>query len=205
MFVVIFEVRPRPQRWADYLDTAALLRPELERIAGFVSNERFRDRCHPGAVLSLSTWQDEKALIRWRAHGGHHLAGQTRGRSEIFQDYRLRVGEVTLDSDLAGGVAPDQVRFDHTAVGVTPVVTVTERGAAAGPETQLPEAVLERASYDSLRDPGRRVTVATWSDAAAAAAWTGWGGPGRHRVVRVIREYGLRDRREAPQYFPEPG
>jgi hypothetical protein len=25
----------------------------------------------------------------------------------------------------------------------------------------------------------------------------------RHRQVRVIRDYGMRDRREAPQYFPD--
>jgi hypothetical protein len=27
----------------------------------------------------------------------------------------------------------------------------------------------------------------------------------RHRQVRVIRNYGMRDRREAPQYYPEVG
>jgi hypothetical protein len=25
----------------------------------------------------------------------------------------------------------------------------------------------------------------------------------RHRQVRVVRDYGMRDRREAPQYYPE--
>jgi hypothetical protein len=25
----------------------------------------------------------------------------------------------------------------------------------------------------------------------------------RHRVVRIVRDYGMFDRREAPQYYPE--
>ena len=39
MFAVIFEVQPKPERWNDYLDTARMLRPELERIEGFIDNE----------------------------------------------------------------------------------------------------------------------------------------------------------------------
>src|SRR5437667_5815490 len=44
MFAVIFEVQPKPDRWDEYLELAKLLKPELERIAGFVDNERFKSR-----------------------------------------------------------------------------------------------------------------------------------------------------------------
>jgi hypothetical protein len=37
-------------------------------------------------VLSLSTWRDEKALIRWRTLGVHHEV-QEKGRFEVFEDY----------------------------------------------------------------------------------------------------------------------
>ena len=37
MYAVIFEVEPEPGRHLDYLDIAARLRPELERIDGFIS------------------------------------------------------------------------------------------------------------------------------------------------------------------------
>jgi len=40
MFSVLFEVRPRADQWGAYLVTAKLLRPELERVDGFVDNMR---------------------------------------------------------------------------------------------------------------------------------------------------------------------
>src|SRR5690348_11103480 len=86
VFVVIFEVEPKPERWDDYLDLARHLRPKLEAIDGFIDNERYQSRRRQGRVLSLSTWRDEKALIRWRSQGEHH-AVQRRGRLEIFADY----------------------------------------------------------------------------------------------------------------------
>src|SRR5215469_1307589 len=66
MYAVIFEVEPKPDQFEEYLAIAGRLRPELERIDGFIDNERFRDLARPGCVLSLSTWRDEASLIRWR-------------------------------------------------------------------------------------------------------------------------------------------
>src|SRR5690242_12091718 len=97
MFVVIFEVKPRPERWDDYLGYAKQLKPELEKIDGFLENERFASKRHQGWLVSLSSWRDEKALIRWRTHALHHEV-QMKGRSEVFLDYRLRVGEVVTDT-----------------------------------------------------------------------------------------------------------
>ncbi len=56
MFCVIFEVHPWPERLDDYLQYAAMLRPELVRVDGFVDNVRYRSRRREGWVLSLSTW-----------------------------------------------------------------------------------------------------------------------------------------------------
>lgn len=72
MFVVIFEVQPKPARWNDYLDLAKYLKPKLEAIDGFIANERFASQRTEGRLLSLSTWRDEKAVIRWRAESEHH-------------------------------------------------------------------------------------------------------------------------------------
>lgn len=40
--------------------------------------------------------RDEEAVNRWRQQADHRRA-QHKGRSEIFQDYRLRVAEVLRD------------------------------------------------------------------------------------------------------------
>jgi heme-degrading monooxygenase HmoA len=96
MFAVIFEVVPEPERRQDYLDIAAQLRPELEKIDGFVSIERFESLTQPGKILSLSFWRDEAAVARWRRHEQHREA-QIAGRTGIFRDYRLRVAAVVRD------------------------------------------------------------------------------------------------------------
>ena len=97
MFAVIFEVQPKKGRFDDYLELAKYLKPKLEAIDGFIDNERFESKRTKGRVLSLSTWRDEKAVVRWRTQGEHHGV-QEKGRSEVFEDYHLRVGEITADT-----------------------------------------------------------------------------------------------------------
>lgn len=96
MIAVIFEVTPHPGRRQDYLDHAASLRPQLERIDGFISIERFQSLADPGKVLSLSVFRDEAALARWRGIEAHRAA-QKAGRDELFADYRLRIAAVIRD------------------------------------------------------------------------------------------------------------
>jgi heme-degrading monooxygenase HmoA len=206
MFVVIFEVQPKAERWNDYLDTARLLRPELERIDGFIDNERYRSESAEGRVLSLSTWRDEKALIRWRTHATHHLQGQERGRSEIFANYHLRVGEVKADTALPIGSPLQGQRFDVTEIGAAPVVTLTEVTVPASFDSQPADEpdLIAREWFASLTREGKRVLLASWSCEASARHLRPATIDGvRHRQVRVIRDYGMRDRREAPQYFPD--
>jgi heme-degrading monooxygenase HmoA len=211
MFVVIFEVQPKAERWDDYLETARLLRPELSQIDGFVDNERYQSECARGRVLSLSSWRDEKALVRWRTNATHHIQGQERGRFEIFAAYHLRVGEVTADSAAPETTLRGQ-RFDTTEIGQATVVTLTEIGpdtddaAALSLSPSDSAGLVDHAWFTSLTTEGKRVLLAEWIDAEAANRYRPGVGPGvRHRQIRVIRDYGMRDRREAPQYFPEVG
>lgn len=99
MIAVIFEVQPNPDQLDVYLQTAAALKPELERIDGFLSVERFESLTTPGRILSLSFFDDEAAVGRWRALRAHRAA-QSAGRGSIFADYRLRVAEVLRDYGL---------------------------------------------------------------------------------------------------------
>ncbi len=100
MIVVIFEVIPREGRGQAYFDLAQDLAPELEKIDGFISVERFESLYNKGKFLSLSTWRDEAAVKAWRQHL-HHRAAQARGKAEIFKDFRIRVAEVVRDYDMA--------------------------------------------------------------------------------------------------------
>lgn len=99
MIAVIFELQPRPGQAQAYFDTAAALRPLLERIDGFISVERFESLATPGRYLSLSFWRDEAAVQQWRRVEAHRAA-QAAGRADILADYRLRVAEVTRDYGL---------------------------------------------------------------------------------------------------------
>jgi heme-degrading monooxygenase HmoA len=96
MYAVIFEVEPEAGRVQDYLDIAARLRPELEKIDGFISIERFQSLSQEGKILSLSFWRDEEAIARWRQQEQHQVA-QRAGRDRIFRDYRIRVAAVVRD------------------------------------------------------------------------------------------------------------
>jgi heme-degrading monooxygenase HmoA len=100
VIAVIFEVEPAEGRFDDYLDHAARLRAELETMPGFISVERFRSLTNPGKLLSLSFWEDEAAVRRWRTHPGHRDS-QRAGRDGIFAGYRLRVAAVLRDYAMA--------------------------------------------------------------------------------------------------------
>src|SRR5262247_2561356 len=102
MFAVLFEVHPKGEQWDSYLALAKMLRPELEQVDGFVDNIRYRSLTREGWLLSLSSWRDEKSVVRWRTRARHHEA-QERGRTEIFLDYHLRVGQVMQDTKIPEG------------------------------------------------------------------------------------------------------
>jgi heme-degrading monooxygenase HmoA len=214
MFAVIFEVTPHKERWDDYLGLAKLLRPELEKIDGFIDNERFASQRTDGRLLSLSTWRDEKAVIRWRTLAVHHKV-QEKGRFEVFQDYHLRVGELTVDNRLPPGQCLVRQRLDETEVSEAKVVTITElspvTGKNPGPsDFGLSDAgargLLDREIYKSIYTSGKLLLLGSWANAGAAEAWkppSPQHSELRHRQVQVIRDYGMDDRREAPQYYPD--
>ena len=115
MLAVIFEVTPAPGRREEYLDLAARLRPELEKIDGFISVERFASLTNENKLLSLSFWRDEEAVRRWRNLAGHREA-QARGRSGVLADYRLRIASVVRDYGMTDRAeAPQDSRSVHRA------------------------------------------------------------------------------------------
>jgi heme-degrading monooxygenase HmoA len=215
MFAVVFEVNPKPEQWDAYLGYARSLRPELERVDGFIDNERFSSLRRKGWVLSLSIWRDEKAVVRWRTSARHHKI-QHKGRIEVFRDYRLRVGDITADNRLPAGESLHEQRFDETAAAAK-LIGLTEgapEDLPAEPEAAAVAARLgmtaDRAHpglvdwdvFASIYQPGKHILLTSWREAAAGYP-ASTAGDIRHRRVRVIRTYGMFDRAEAPQYFPD--
>ncbi len=99
MIAVIFEVIPYTDQKARYLEIAGDLKPELEKIPGFISVERFQSLTDPEKILSLSFFEDETAVKRWRTQENHREA-QELGKAGLFKKYRIRVASVLRDYDL---------------------------------------------------------------------------------------------------------
>ena len=213
MFAVIFEVIPKPEQWDAYLGYAKQLRPELEKIEGFIENERFASKRRKGWLLSLSTWKDEKAVVRWRTHAGHHGV-QEKGRFEVFRDYHLRVGEVTGDSRLPAGERLPTQRLDETEAGAARLVALTERALGTLPENTDPAEIARRIGlpeaqgrvdwdvFENINRASSFILLTSWRKAEDAASWQPADDGIRHRTVRIVRDYGMRQRQEAPQYYP---
>ena len=221
MFAVIFEVRPRPEQRETYFEAARSLRPELEQVAGFVDNVRYRSLTREGWILSLSSWRDEKALVRWRTAARHHDM-QQRGRDEILLDYHLRVGQLTRDTHLPIGCELREQRLDESEVGQGTAVTFISEDV--GPQVGrslsaedlarrlgLPDEVAGLVSwdvFDAVLTPGQAILMLVWTDRPPPRVideTRSSTDQRRVRDVRVIRDYGMFDRREAPQYYPPTG
>jgi heme-degrading monooxygenase HmoA len=217
MFAVIFVVQPKAGLTDEYLRLAKFLKPSLEKIDGYIDNERFGSKRAGARILSLSTWRDEKALIGWRTLGVHHSV-QEKGRFEVFLDYHLRVGEIIADSQVPNGETLREQRFDMTVIGEAKFATITELTPASGEmpassnlaaDLGLPNAVtsgvVDHEVFESIYSPGKLLLLAAWKDASTAERWKPKpvvSSELRHRCVRIIREYGMFDRREAPQFYP---
>jgi heme-degrading monooxygenase HmoA len=220
MFAVIFEIQPKQEKFEEYLRLAKYLRPKLDAIDGFLDIDRFTSKRAKGRILSLSIWRDEKAIIRWRTQAEHH-AVQEKGRFEVFEDYHLRVGEITADTAAAEARTLQEQRFDTTDAGEAKIVTMTEivlqNGSSLGAKVDWlgpllglgssEDGLIDQEVAESIYHPGKFLLVAAWRSADAANSWS----PTRldaatsirHRHVRIIRDYGMFDRREAPQFFPD--
>jgi heme-degrading monooxygenase HmoA len=218
MFSVIFEVHPKAGQWDNYFGNAKMLRPELEKVDGFVDNIRYRSLTREGWLLSLSGWRDEKAVVRWRTKMRHHEA-QEQGRTEIFSDYHLRVGQVTLDTRLPAGCELLEQRLDETEAGGTTVTVITAGRPKQWSETSNAadcseflglnphaDGILTWDVFEAVLTPGDLILMMSWRDRTAAEGFedaVDLAEDARLRRVRIIRDYGMFDRREAPQYYPD--
>jgi len=219
MFSVLFEVHPKAERWDTYLGYARMLKPELEEVDGFVDNIRYRSLTREGWILSLSNWRDEKSVVRWRTRMRHHEV-QEKGRTDVFLDYHLRVGQLTQDTHPPEGYALHEQRLDETETGeATTVTLINATRPADWVKNTRPEdaatgiGLVPGASglvawdiFDAVLTPGDIILLMSWRDRTAAEAFEATRSlpdEARSRRVRIVRDYGMFDRREAPQFYPD--
>jgi heme-degrading monooxygenase HmoA len=217
MFSVLFEVHPNER--SAYLNSAGMLRPELEKVAGFVENVRYKSMQREGWVLSFSSWRDEKSVVRWRTARSHHIV-QQRGRDEILSDYHLRIGEIFADNKLPDGMKLPNQRNDETEVGSGTMVTIITATRPPGHPANIISCsqylgldiysgsdLVEWDVYEGVLAPDDLCLMLVWKDCSAVSYFERGEKmllPETHRIrhVRVIRDYTMSDRREAPQYYP---
>ena len=110
MYAVIFEVKPKETGKEEYLNIASELREFLEDQEGFISIERFQSLIDENKILSLSFWETETAIEKWRNLAQHRL-GQKKGKEELLHSYRIRVAKVIRDyTDQIRTEAPEDKR-----------------------------------------------------------------------------------------------
>ncbi|MBS0155114.1 MAG: antibiotic biosynthesis monooxygenase [Nitrospira sp.] len=222
MFSVLFEVLPSSDRWDDYLANAKMLRPELEKVKGFIENIRYKSLQRPGWLLSLSSWEDEKAVVRWRTNMRHHEV-QEKGRNGILQDYHLRVGQYISDNQLPAGRGIREQRFDQTEVGAGTFATLitakrpeqfsetmnhNDSAKYLGLDYSPKDGLVDWDTYEAVLTGLDLILMMVWKDHNAMATFEEKSMillPKTHHVcnIRIIRDYGKYDRREAPQYYPD--
>ena len=132
----------------------------------------------------------------------------------MFQDYHLRVGEIVRDTAPPVGAAIVEQRLDETKIGRAKFVTLTEVQPPSGvtgaalPDwlsvDSLPADLIEYDVFATIYATGKHALLASWRDGSSADRFSPPASAGlRHRVARVVRDYGMFDRRQSPQYYPE--
>ncbi len=203
MFAVLFEVLPRADGWDRYLDIAGALKPHLKVLDGFLDNERFSRNGGDGSLISVSLWRDEKSLVRWRVHAAHHN-GQTNGREQVFEDYRLRVGEIVIAQHNGAKKMGEGQRFDTTDEDSVKFILIVRGAKCAQLEEIKRKSGRPFASFTGVVDDTREAAMfefetedlglRCFEDLACERSIDKY-------LIRIVRSYGMFNRNEAPQYY----
>ncbi len=140
----------------------------------------------------------------------------------MLEDYHLRVGQLTQDTRPPAGHALTEQRLDETEACVATAVSLIDAHRPpewvreARPDTAARWLASRRQTrlgwwsgdvFEAVLTPGDIVLLMSWSDRCRrrrpSTPWWRWPEGGRLRRVRIVRDYGMFDRREAPQYYPE--
>ena len=203
MIALFFEVQTRPGHRDQYLELAASLRPALDAMGGCLFIDRFSSLTRENLLLSYQIWQDEGAMTAWRVHGYHHEV-QTIGREKVFSDYRIRIAQVVHEERPGQQIWQPERRTPYNDPARRPSTFVL---VAESKRAELPvETEWRRDSFRSVYRDGFFAQLIDVPDQQSGLEL------GRRlladptteyfRIVEVMRDYGMYDRTEAPQYYP---
>lgn len=88
--IVLFEVTLKSGKMEDYLKMAGSLKDSLVKAEGFIRSERFSSLATEGKLLSMSIWESENCVSKWRNLTAHRMA-QIHGIKNDFADYKITV------------------------------------------------------------------------------------------------------------------
>jgi len=203
MIGLFFEVQTKPGHRDQYLDLAASLKPELEAMGGCLFIDRFRSLTRENLLLSYQIWRDEGALTAWRAHAYHHEV-QTIGREEVFSDYRIRVAQVIHEAKPGQPIWQPARRTPYNDPVRRPPTYIL---AAESKSATLPvQTEWRRDTFASVYRDGHFAHLIDLPDHSSGVEF----GPRLFadstteyfRIFEVMRDYGMYERTEAPQYYP---
>lgn len=193
MHALFFEVTPKPGHDDHYFNIAAALKPRVEQNPGLLFLDRYRSLTRPDTILSYQHWRDEAALADWR-RDEKHKAAQSAGRNTHFDDYRIRIAEVT-DGFFRGGDTPatNQGRPSGPDARNASLIMAVESKDEAFPRGEPFSSVNREGAFVSLLHIGTsEEAVEILNDARALATVTG------AILCRTVRDYGMRSRAQAP-------
>jgi heme-degrading monooxygenase HmoA len=203
MFCLVFEVQIKEGFVERYLELAAALRPKLIAMGGCIFIDRFRSLTRQNLLLSYQIWRDESSLVAWRTEASHHGV-QEIGREQVFSDYRIRVGQVVHERKSDGSEwRPARLTAynDPSRRPPTYVIATESRHASSGVQ-----GTLTGDSFESVYREGRYAHLLDVIDTRLAsdlgARLLDDSTVEYVRTLEIIRDYGMYDRAEAPQYYP---
>ncbi len=111
--IVLFEVTPKKEIFTEYLLEAQELLPTLEDYQGLIRAERFTAVSNEEKILSMSVWENEEYINKWRNDLTHRMK-QSKGMNELFVSYRITVADSVREyTDKDRTFAPDDSNKFH--------------------------------------------------------------------------------------------
>ena len=203
MISQFFEIQIKEGHINRYMDLAAALKPALTEMGDCLFIDRFKSLTRENLLLSYQIWQDEGSMTAWRVDRSHHRV-QELGRESIFSDYRIRIAQVIHEARPGKPSSQPERRtpYNDPARRRPTYVIATESKNA-----ELPVGTRwQRDSFASMYRPGYFAHLVDVPDERAGVEFGTrlFADPTTEyfRVFEVMRDYGMYDRTEAPQYYP---